>query len=107
MRIKKQVVEQFIMVTDEGENTAPYFANAYQNYCRTLGVIPDVVIVRVGAYCDYVEKQLKDNQVSVETFTFAGDYYSLPNLVPMLSRPSRLELLMEILDVAWPVRDDK
>jgi hypothetical protein len=50
---------------------------------------------------------LKDKQVSVETFTFAGDYYSLPNLVPMLSRPSRLELLMEILDTSLPVRDDK
>ena len=94
-------------MTDEGENSAPYFVDAYQKYCHTLGVIPDVVIVRVGTYCDYVEKQLKEKQVSVETFTFAGDYYSLPNLVPMLSRPSRLELLMEILDVALPVRDDK
>lgn len=107
MRLKKQVVEQFIMVTDEGENSAPYFADAYQNYCRSLGVIPDVVIVRVGAWCDYVEKQLKHKQVAVETFTFAGDYYSLPNLVPMLSRPSRLELLMEILDTSLPIRDDK
>ena len=81
--------------------------DAYQNYCRSFGVIPDVVIVRVGAWCEYVQNQLKDKQVSVETFTFAGDYYSLPNLVPMLSRPSRLELLMEIMDVALPVRDDK
>ena len=28
MRIKKQVVEQFIMVTDEGENSAPYFTDS-------------------------------------------------------------------------------
>ena len=107
MRIKKQVVEQFILVTDEGENSAPYFADAYQNYCRSLGVNPDVVIVRVGSWCQYVQNQLKDKQVSVETFTFAGDYYSLPNLVPMLSRPSRLEFLMEILGTSLPVRDDK
>jgi hypothetical protein len=72
-----------------------------------LGVNPDVLIVRVGNWCKDVEKHLKDKQVSVETFTFAGDYYSLPNLVPMLSRPSRLELLMEILDTSLPVRDDK
>jgi hypothetical protein len=72
-----------------------------------LGVNPDVVIVRVGSWCEYVQKQLKDKQVAVETFTFSGDYYSLPNLVPMLSRPSRLELLMEILDTSLPVRDDK
>ena len=43
----------------------------------------------------------------VDTFTFAGDYYSLPNLVPLLSRPSRLELLLEILETPLPVRDDK
>lgn len=107
MRKKKQVVEQFILVTDEGDNSTPLFADAYTTYCRDLGVMPNVVIVRVGSHSNYVESQLKQKQVPVETFTFAGDYYSLPNLVPMLSRPSRLELLMEILDVALPVRDDK
>lgn len=107
MRLKKQVVEQFILVTDEGENTAPYFADAYQNYCRTLGVMPNVVIVKVGGATDWVETQLKQKQVPVDTFTFTGDYYSLPNLVPMLSRPSRLELLLEILETPLPAREDK
>jgi hypothetical protein len=55
---------------------------------------------------NYLERQLQQNQVAFETFTFAGDYYSLPNLVPLLSRPSRLELLMEILETPLPVRDD-
>lgn len=107
MRRKRQVVEQIIMVTDEGENSAPYFANAYENYCRDLAVMPNVVIVKVGHASNHVENQLKQKQVAVDTFTFTGDYYSLPNLVPMLSRPSRLELLMEILDTPLPIRDDK
>jgi hypothetical protein len=107
MRIKKQIVEQFILVTDEGDNTAPYFAEAYSKYCSDLGVMPNVVIVRVASASDYVERQLKEKHLPVETFTFAGDYYSLPNLVPLLSRPSRLELLMEILETPLPVRDDK
>lgn len=107
MRRKRQVVEQIIMVTDEGENNAPYFADSYSNYCRHLAVMPNVVIVKVGNASNYVENQLKQKQVTVDTFTFSGDYYSLPNLVPMLSRPSRLELLMEILDTPLPVRDDK
>ena len=42
--------------------------------------------------------------VMVDVFQFRGDYYSLPNLVPMLSRPSKLELLMEVLDYPLPVR---
>jgi hypothetical protein len=107
MRLKKQVVEQIILVTDEGENTTPYFTNAYEAYKRDLGVMPNVVIVRVGGWCDYVERMLKEKQAPVETFTFAGDYYSLPNLIPLLSRQSRLELLMEILETPLPLRNDK
>jgi hypothetical protein len=107
MRKKRQIVDQIIVVTDEGENAAPYFGEVYKTYCRELAVIPNVVIVRVGGYCNWLESQLKGQQAPVETFTFAGDYYSLPNLVPLLTRPSRLELLMEILDTPLPVRLDK
>ncbi|MBE9029575.1 hypothetical protein IQ266_07515 [filamentous cyanobacterium LEGE 11480] len=104
MQKRQQVVEQFIIVTDEGDNTNPYFVDAYKAYCEAMNVKPDVVIVRVGSYCDYVERNLREQKVSVDTLVFSGDYYSLPNLVPMLARPSRLELLMEILEVELPRR---
>jgi hypothetical protein len=107
MRKKRQIVDQIIVVTDEGENAAPYFGEVYKTYCRELATMPNVVIVRVGGYCNWLESQLKGQQAPVETFTFAGDYYSLPNLVPLLTRPSRLDLLMEILDTPLPVRSDK
>ena len=107
LRKRKQIVDQIIVVTDEGENTAPYFGEVYKTYCRELAVLPNVVIVRVGGYCEWLETQLKQQQAPVDTFTFAGDYYSLPNLVPLLCRPSRLDLLMEILDLPLPVRVDK
>ncbi|HLO85431.1 MAG TPA: hypothetical protein VK203_10560 [Nostocaceae cyanobacterium] len=107
MRLKKQLVEQFIIVTDEGENATPYFADAYQAYQRDMGVMPNVLIVRVGSTYPLLENILKERQIPVESFTFQGDYYSLPNLIPLLSRPSRLELLMEILDTPLPVRGDK
>ena len=104
MRLKRQVVEQIIIVTDEGENTAPYFAQVFARYCAELQVAPNVVIVRVGASCNLIERQLQQARAACETFTFAGDYYALPNLVPLLSRPSRLELLLEILDTPLPER---
>jgi hypothetical protein len=107
MRLKKQAVEQILLVTDEGENTAPYFAEVYEAYRQDLNVAPNVVIVKIGRASDHVERKLKEKQVPVETFTFAGDYYSLPNLVPLLSRPSRLELLIEILETPLPVREDR
>jgi hypothetical protein len=107
MRKKRQIIDQIIIVTDEGENAAPYFGEVYKTYCRELAVMPNVVIVRVGGCYGWLERQLQGQQAPVETFTFAGDYYSLPNLVPLLTRPSRLELLMEILDTLLPVRTDK
>ncbi|HLL72199.1 MAG TPA: vWA domain-containing protein [Pyrinomonadaceae bacterium] len=104
MRLRRQAVEQIIIVTDEGENTAPYFNGIYARYCADLNVAPNVVIVKVGAHSDYLERQMRQSRVAFETFTFAGDYYALPNLVPLLSRPSRLELLMEILETPLPER---
>lgn len=107
MRRKKQLAEQIILVTDEGDNTAPYFHDAYDAYRREMNVIPNVIIVKVGHTSNWVETQLKKKQVQVDTFSFKGDYYSLPNLIPLLSRPSRLELLMEIMETQLPVRNDK
>lgn len=104
MRLRRQAVEQIIIVTDEGENTAPYFNAVYARYCADLKLAPNVVIVKVGQHSDYLERQMSQSKVAFDTFTFAGDYYALPNLVPLLSRPSRLELLMEILETPLPER---
>lgn len=107
LRRKPAVVEQVIIVTDEGENTAPFFTQVYDRYREELKVAPDVVIVKVGHATDHLERQLRQKQVPVETFTFAGDYYALPNLVPLLTRPSRLDLLLEILATPLPQRHDR
>jgi hypothetical protein len=104
MRIKKQSVEQIVVVTDEGENSPPTFADAYRRYVETLGTAPAVLIVKVGDHSDFLERNLRRDGVAFEHFTFEGDYYSMPNLLPMLARPSRLELLIEILDAPLPRR---
>ncbi|HIK13555.1 MAG TPA: VWA domain-containing protein, partial [Oscillatoriaceae cyanobacterium M33_DOE_052] len=107
MRLKQQSVEQIIIVTDENENSAPYINTIYPRYCQELKIQPNIVVVKVGQHTDYLEQQLQQCKAMCETFTFEGDYYALPNLVPLLSRPSRLELLMEIMETPLPVRDDK
>jgi len=104
MRLKKQYVEQIILVTDEGENTAPHFVPTLQKYRETVKADPNVCIVRTPNGTATLEIQLRQNQVAADVFQFSGDYYSLPNLVPLLSKPSKLELLMEILDYPLPKR---
>lgn len=106
LRRKKVAVEQVVIVTDEGENTAPYFTDVLQAYQRELNVAVDVTIVKVGYASSFLEQRLRAVQAPFETFAFAGDYYALPNLVPLLIRPSRLDLLMEILATPLPVRQD-
>ena len=100
-------VEQIVLVTDEGENQAPYFTPAYQAYCQALTLAPQVIIVKVGVACDYTERQLQKERISYDVFTFNGDYYSLPNLIPMLSHPSRLDLLLEIMATPLPRREPR
>jgi hypothetical protein len=101
---KKQMVEQIIMVTDEEENAAPYFVDTLRKYREELKADPSVVFVRVPRGNTYLEEQCKKAQLAADAYQFNGDYYSLPNLIPLLTRPSRLELLQEILEYALPVR---
>lgn len=104
MRRKGQKVEQIIMITDEGENGAPYFADTLRKYRDELKVDPTVVMVRVPGSTSQVTDQCKQAQLQVDAYQFNGDYYALPNLIPLLTRPSRLELLQEILEYPLPVR---
>ncbi len=104
LRQARRSVEQIVLVTDGNENARPLMADVFQRYCDQRKVRPSVVLVQVGRHSARLETALRDAGAEVETFTFRGDYYSLPNLVPMLSRPSRLELLLEILETPLPER---
>jgi hypothetical protein len=104
MRRKGQRVEQIILITDEEENSPPLFLTEWQEYKAALQADPDVVIVRTPGGKSHIEPQLRGAGVVVDVFEFRGDYYALPNLVPLLTRPSRLELLMEIMEYPLPKR---
>ena len=104
MRRHGQRVEQVILVTDEGENTAPLFQGAYAEYAQALNVRPAVVIVKIGQATDLLERACRALGVVTSVFEFRGDYYALPNVVPLLTRPSQTELLMEILSYPLPAR---
>lgn len=103
MEKKGQRVEQIVMITDEGENNAPFWRNALKSYQENVCKV-DVVFVKVGRAGDSLERNCQDLGVTYRAFDFKGDYYSLTNLLPLLSRPSMLELLMEILEHPLPTR---
>ncbi len=104
MRKKGQRVEQIVMVTDEGENNAPLFADAYKAYAEELQSSPAVIFVKVGQTSNLLEKACAQLGVAPQLFEFRGDYYALPNVIPLLTYPSLGEMVMEILAYPLPER---
>jgi len=104
MRRKRQYVEQIIVVTDEEENTAPLFVETLKKYREEVKADPTVYFVRTPGARTLLEDQCRSAGIMADAFQFTGDYYALPNLVPLLSRPSKLELLTEILEYPLPAR---
>jgi hypothetical protein len=100
-------VEQVVMITDEGENTAPYFHDAYQHYVDRIGLRPHVVFVKLGGATDQLEKACRDNKIPFDAVTVPQnklDYYSMPAILALLSRASWADLVMEIMEIPLPKR---
>ena len=104
LRRKKQYVEQIVVVTDEGENADPRFVPALVKYRDELKADPAVCFVKVAGATTQLEDECKKAGVAADAYQFTGDYYALPNLVPLLARPSKLELLQEVLEYPLPQR---
>ena len=71
---------------------------------RALNVRPAVTIVKVGQAGSLLETSCRELGVPLNVFEFRGDYYALPNVIPLLTHPSQTELLMEILNYPLPRR---
>lgn len=104
MMQKEQYVEQIVMVTDEGENAAPRLAEALVSYRERMKADPTICFLRTRGASQLLEQQLQRAGIPSDAYQFDGDYYALPNLLPVLSRPSKLELLMEIVEHPLPKR---
>lgn len=104
LRRKKQYVEQLVVVTDEGENADPKFVPTLQKYRAEMKADPAVCFVKVTGATSQLEDECKAAGIVTDAYQFNGDYYALPNLVPLLARPSKLELLQEILEYPLPTR---
>jgi hypothetical protein len=101
---ERHYVEQLVIITDMGENTAPLFHEAYAAYARELGVGPQVTIVAVGGSDQRFLGRLREQGIPLTVWEFENDYYALPNLLPLLALPSRAELVEQVMAVPLPTR---
>lgn len=104
MQKEKVYAEQIVIVTDEGENRAPFFRDAWSEYAKEMQAAPRVLIVKVGGSSAPFEKGLQERGIEMVSYQFSGDYYSLPNLLPLLARPGKAELVDEIMAYELPQR---
>jgi hypothetical protein len=100
----KQMVENIIIVTDEGENSSPFFVPTLQRYMQMVGTQPTVCIVKTQGAVNNLETNMQRAGLQCDAYQFNGDYYALPSLIPYLTKGSRLDLLMEIMMYDMPVR---
>ncbi|MEJ2736131.1 MAG: hypothetical protein P8189_21625 [Anaerolineae bacterium] len=104
MRRQGEVVEQMIVVTDEGENSPPYFTATLKRYREELQADPRIVFVKTQNAVQRLERECRAEQIDFDAYQFAGDYYALPNLLPLLTQPSKLDLLLDIMAYPLPQR---
>jgi hypothetical protein len=78
--------------------------SSLKKYREAVNADPHVCFVRTPGATHQLEEQCRRAGILCDAFQFTGDYYALPNLVPLLSRPSKLELLMEIMEYPLPSR---
>ncbi len=104
MRRQGRAVEQIIMVTDEGENQHPRFVVALKRYREELQADPHVVFVKTRGAVNGLERECRQEQIAFDAYQFSGDYYALPNLLPLLTRASKLDMLMDIMAYPLPER---
>ncbi len=97
-------VEQIIIVTDEGENSAPFFRDAWKEYAKELNSAPKVIIVAVDGSNPSFVSGLQEQGIEVMRYEFKGDGYSLPNILPLLAMPSKSELVELIMGYDLPKR---
>ena len=100
----KQIAENIILITDEGENSSPQFVPTLQRYIGLLGTQPTVCIVKTQNASSLIEENMRRAGLQCDAYQFAGDYFSLPGLIPYLTKGSRLDLLMEIMMWEMPKR---
>lgn len=106
MIANKQVAENIMLITDEGENNHPAFVDSLKKYKAEMKVDSSVVFVKTSNATDLLERQMTAAGLMFDAWQFKGgsDYYSLTNLIPYLTKASKLDLLMEIMMKELPKR---
>lgn len=97
---KGLLVNGIAICSDGGDNTYPYFHEAYGRYVAKFGIEPTVYLFHVPGDPDDLSRFCKGAKMQLEKFELGHDvdYYSLPNIIKTL-RTSKYSLCEEIMEM--------
>ncbi len=95
--LTNQEIEQIILISDGEENTPPYFRIMLEKYEKLHQKEVRVLFIKVNktAMNSPLELQMEGKNFTV--ISFNGDYYNLPNVIPLLIKGDHHDLVWEIL----------
>lgn len=93
-------VDGIAIISDGGENTAPWFHHVYPEYVKKAGKSVPVYLFLYGTAYNPLLVNARSVGIDIQVFDMSGkdaDRYSIPNLVATM-RSNRYSLIDEILD---------
>ena len=105
-RLKDKEVEQIVVISDGEHNSPPSFSTMLEQYEKAHKRQVRVIFVKVSpAPTPFVRAQSQaltplETEMAGKDFTvinFNGDYYNLPNVIPLLCSGNNFELVEEVL----------
>jgi hypothetical protein len=95
-KLRNEHYEQILLISDGVENTKPLFCEQLVEYQKRTGRQVDVLWLKVGNDVNTsLEQSAQRLNVALKTIPFRGDYYNLPNLVPLLCQQQEDYSLVE------------
>jgi len=95
------IINGIAICSDGGDNTTPYFHEAYERYIKKFGIEPTTYLFYVPGDFDQLSGFCSKAGILLEKFELGEnvDFYSLPNIVKTL-RTSRYTLIEEIMETS-------
>jgi len=95
----KEELDGIAIISDGGDNTVPYFHQAYPKYSAWAGKEVPVYLYHMNGETNVLSMYCQQAGIDLQVFELTGqkqDYYSLPNLVATM-RTNRYSLVDEIM----------
>ena len=104
---RKVEVDGIAIVSDGGENTAPYFSAVYERYSQMIGKEVPVYLYQTSGDQPHLITFMTQAKHDLQVFDIRSgvDFYSLPDLVQTM-RTQRYGLIEEIMDFKLLSLDD-